>query len=58
LRPRSLRFVGLIYLLVALGLVIVREAARAFGTQVLLEDRPEGQRGLRVRVPLQVVRFK
>ncbi len=33
-----------------LGLAIVREAARAFGAQLLLEDRPDGARGLRVRV--------
>lgn len=33
-----------------LGLAIVREAARAFGAQVSLEDRPDGARGLRVRV--------
>jgi len=33
-----------------LGLAIVREAARAFGAEVLLEDRPDGARGLRARV--------
>jgi two-component system sensor histidine kinase TctE len=33
-----------------LGLAIVREAARAFGAQLHLEDRPDGARGLRVRV--------
>jgi len=33
-----------------LGLAIVREATRAFGAQLLLEDRPDGVRGLRVRI--------